>query len=60
MTASRTIGCAFGPCLKSKQRDGPGCKLCDVIALLPQRKYTESPRKRLKTGKTDVRKSLIT
>ena len=33
-----TIGCAFGPCVHSRERGGAGCKLCDVVAKLPQQR----------------------
>lgn len=31
-------GCGFGPCVRSRERGGPGCHLCDVTAKLPQHK----------------------
>lgn len=45
-----TIGCALGPCVKSAQRGGPGCHLCDVIAKLDQ------PRLRRVSDKDDLPK----
>lgn len=32
----RPEGCGFGPCRNSLERGGKGCRLCDVIAKLPQ------------------------
>jgi hypothetical protein len=37
LTERRNPGCAFGPCNDSAQVGGPGCYLCDVISMLPQR-----------------------
>ena len=37
MTERRNPGCACGPCNDSAQVGGPGCHLCDVIAMLPQK-----------------------
>ena len=52
-----TIGCAFGPCIYSRERGGAGCKLCDVVAKLPQQrpanlKYPENHRKNAKVRKS--------
>jgi hypothetical protein len=36
LTGEGREGCGFGPCLDSRERGGAGCRLCDVIAKLPQ------------------------
>jgi len=36
LTGEGREGCGFGPCLDSRERGGRGCRLCDVIARLPQ------------------------
>jgi hypothetical protein len=38
----RPEGCGFGPCRNSIERGGQGCRLCDVIAKLPQPKALEA------------------
>jgi hypothetical protein len=47
----RLEGCAFGPCRDSIKRGGVGCRLCDVIVLLPQ-----PPTSRRAVGELEIHK----